>query len=291
MDKTERVRRAVLFTPGDSLRKIEKGAMLGVDSLILDLEDGVAASRKAEARQTIIQALGQVDFGRSERLVRINPFESGAGREELEAILPFRPDGIVIPKVDKPEQVQEVSTFIGAMEQHHGWEPGAIRLLVFIESAWSLINLKEIAGSDPRLDGLILGGEDLASNLGATRTRSNAEIFYARSVIVTYAAAFELQAIDTVFVDLQDIDGLIAEAEQAQRLGFTGKLAVHPGQVEPITAAFTPSDAAIARAHRLVEAFHAHQASGKGVFALDGNMVDMPMLRAANRVLARARRR
>jgi citrate lyase beta subunit len=289
MQASERVRRAVLFIPGDSPQKIEKGAGLGADALILDLEDGCALANKVAARQIILEALSSRDFGRSERLVRINPLETGLGIGDLETTLPARPDGYVLPKIESADQVREVSTYLSLMEARYGWPQGAIRLLVFVETARGIINLREIAGSDPRLDAMMFGGEDLASSMGATRTREGWEIFYARSAFITYAAAFDLQAIDTVFVDLHDTAALVAEAEQALRMGFTGKLAIHPRQVEPITAVFTPSDEAIARAQRLIEAFHAHQASGAGVFALDDKMVDMPMLRAAERVLARAR--
>jgi citrate lyase beta subunit len=289
MQASERVRRAVLFIPGDSPQKIEKGAGLGTDALILDLEDGCALANKVAARQIILDALSSHDFGRSERLVRINPLETGLGIGDLEATLPARPDGYVLPKIESADQVREVSAYLSLMEARYGWPQGAIRLLVFVETARGIINLREIAGSDPRLDAMMFGGEDLASSMGATRTREGWEIFYARSAFITYAAAFDLQAIDTVFVDLHDTAALVTEAEQALRMGFTGKLAIHPRQVEPITAVFTPSDEAIARAQRLIEAFHAHQASGAGVFALDDKMVDMPMLRAAERVLARAR--
>jgi citrate lyase beta subunit len=285
---SERVRRAILFTPGDSLPKIEKGASLGADSLILDLEDGCALANKESARGVIVHALSVLQFGRSERLVRINPFETGLGRADLETTLPARPDGVVLPKVEAAAQVQEVSALISAEEARRGWPQGSIRLLVFIETARGMMNLREIAGSDPRLDALLFGAEDLASSIGATRTRSGEEIAYARSMLVLGAAAFDLQAIDTVYVDLHDIEGLTAESHQALRLGFSGKLAIHPRQVVPITAAFTPTHEAVDRARRLIEAFRAAQAGGSGVLAFEGKMVDMPMLRAAERVLARA---
>jgi citrate lyase beta subunit len=286
--RAERVRRAVLFTPGDSLPKIEKGAGLGADSIILDLEDGCALANKEAARGIVVHALGALSFGRSERLVRVNPFETGLGHADLEATLPARPDGVVLPKVENAAQVQEASAIIGAEEARRGWPEGSIRLLVFIETARGMLNLREIAGSDPRLDALMFGAEDLASSIGATRTRTGEEIAYARGMLVMGAAAYDLLAIDTVFVDLQDVEGLAAESQLAMRMGYSGKLAIHPRQVAPITAAFTPSHEAVERARRLIEAFEAAQASGAGVLAFEGKMVDMPMLRAAKRVLTRA---
>lgn len=281
----DRARRALLFMPGDDLHKIQKAAALGVDSVIMDLEDGVALNRKAEARATIVQALRTVNFGRSERLVRINPVGSGLETDDLKATLAARPDGYVIPKVERPEQIQWVSQQIASYDSSM---TGVIRLLAIVETALGVVNLKAITESDRRLDALIFGAEDLAGSLGAIRTREGWEVFYARSAVVTHAAAFNLQAIDTVYVDLQDTAGLITESERASQMGYTGKLAIHPRQVEPITTVFTPSDSAIAQALRLVEAHTTHQQHGTGAFALDGKMVDMPMIRAAERILARA---
>ncbi len=285
----QRVRRVQLYMPGDDLHKIEKGAGLGVDSLILDIEDGVALARKDSARQTIVQALKSIDFGRAERLVRINPVDSGLETDDLKVTLPAHPDGFVLPKVERPEQVHWVSERISEMERAKGWPPGAIRLLVLIETARGIVNLREIAGSDERLDALIFGAYDMAGSLGATSSKDGWEVFYARSAIVTYAAAFGLQAIDSVFVDLHDTEGLIAVSERAMQMGYVGKQAIHPRQIEPIAKVFTPSDDAIAEAKRLIDAYQEHQANGVGAFALDGKMVDTPILRAAENVLARAR--
>ncbi len=284
-----RIRRALLFTPGDDLHKIGKAAALGADSVVMDLEDAVAVSRKAEARLSIVQALQTLDFGRSERLVRLNPVGSGLESDDLTVTLPARPDGYVIPKVEAPEHVRQISDQIGDAERRSGWQPGAIRLLALVETARGIVNLKEIAGGSDRLDALIFGAEDLVGSLGGTRTTEGWEVFYARSAVVLHAAAFSLQAIDTIYADFQDVGGLTAETERALHMGYTGKLAIHPRQVGPISEVFTPSDDAITSARRLVEAYQAHQASGTGAFALDGKMVDAPMIRAAERMLARAR--
>jgi len=166
-----RSRRALLYVPGDDLHKVEKAAGLGADCVCLDIEDGVALNRKAEARAAIVDVLTRVDFGRSERLVRINPVGSGLENDDLAAVLPAHPDGIVIPKVGSPGQVQWVSAQLGRAEKVYGWEPGGIILLALIESARGVVNVKEIAGSDPRLQGLIFGAEDLAGDIGAVRTR------------------------------------------------------------------------------------------------------------------------
>ncbi len=284
-----RVRRALLFMPGDDRRKIEKGAALGADAVILDLEDGVALSRKQQARAVAAAALAELDFGRSERLVRINPASGALWRDDLAAIAPARPDGIVLPKVESAEDVQITAAALDAAERARGWPPGGLRLLAIIETARGVVNLGAIAAGSPRLDALIFGAEDLAGDLGATRTPDGAEVFYARSAVVLHARAAGLQAIDTPFVDLRDLDGLAVDARRARQMGYDGKLAIHPRQIEPIQAAFTPDAAEIERARRLLAAFAAHQAAGTGVFDLDGRMVDLPMVRAAETVLARAR--
>jgi citrate lyase beta subunit len=284
-----RARRALLYMPGDEMRKILKATTLGVDCICMDIEDGVAMNRKTEARETIIEALQTLDFGKAERLVRINPIGSDLVEEDLRAVLPARPDGLVIPKVGEAQQLKWVSDMITKVEREHGWPEGGMILIALIETARGVVNLKEIVQASPRLQALIFGAEDLAGDIGAVRTREGWEIFYARSAVVTHAAAFGLQALDMVFMDLQDIDELRAESAQAARMAYTGKQAIHPNQVDPIQEAFTPSEEAIAHARRVVEAAEQHQEEGVGAFALDGKMIDAPVVRAAEWVLDRAR--
>lgn len=278
-------RRALLYIPGDDDRKIAKATTLDVDCICLDMEDGVAVNRKLEARQSIARALGEQDFGRAERLARINRIGSGLEVDDLAAVLPARPDGIVIPKVETAAEVRRVSEQITAA----GYGVEQIGLVCMVETARGILNLAEICGADPRLQALIFGAEDLASELGAARTPAAWEVFYARSAIVTHAAAFGLQAIDMVYVDFQDEEGLRQEARQGAEMGFAGKQVIHPRQVAPVQEAFTPGETEIAQARRVAEAFAAHQASGKGAFALDGKMVDAPVVKAAERILGRAR--
>ena len=284
-----RARRALLYMPGDERRKIEKAVTLGVDCICMDIEDGVAFNRKDAARETIAAALHELDFGRAERLVRINPVGSGLAEDDLRAALTYRPDGLVIPKVGSADDIAWVSERLVQAEKQRGWPAGEIVLLALIETARGVVNLKEIASSDPRLQALIFGAEDLAGDIGAVRTREGWEIFYARSAVVTHAAAFGLQALDMVYMDLKDLDGLREESLQAARMAYTGKQIIHPNQVEPVQAAFTPTDEAVAQARRVVEAAAANQREGRGAFALDGKMVDAPVVKAAERVLERAR--
>ncbi len=281
-------RRALLYMPGDDWKKIAKSITLGVDSICMDMEDGVAFNRKAEARAAIAKALRELDFGKSEKLARINSVGSGFEREDIEAVLPFHPDGIVIPKLEDLKQIQWASEIIEAAELKHGWPVNSIRILVIVETARGILNLKEIA-SHPRLDAIIFGGEDYAASVGATRTKDAVELLYAREVVVAACAAFGLQAIDIVAIDFKDIEALRVESEFGARLGFSGKQIIHPAQVEPVQSAFTPSNEAIAYAKRIVETFEAAQRSGAGAYALDGKMIDMPLVKNAQKVLERAR--
>ncbi len=282
-------RRALLYMPGDDRRKIEKAATLGVDSICMDLEDGTAINRKTEARAVIAQAMHDLDFGAAERCIRINSIGSGWEADDLAAALDARPDTIVVPKVETPEHVTWVSGRIESYELAHGLPLGGIRMLIGVETAKGILHLKEIADADKRLDAIIFGGEDFAASVGATRTKDALELLYAREVVVTACAAYDLQAIDIVAIDFKDLDALRAESEAGARLGFTGKQIIHPAQVGPVQAAFTPSDEAIAYARRVVETFEANQKEGKGAYALDGKMIDMPLLKNAQKVLDRAK--
>jgi len=283
------VRRALLYMPGDSRRKIEKAITLGVDSLCMDLEDGVALSQKSAARAVIADALATLDFGQSEVLVRINRFGSGLEAEDLTMTIPGHPDAFVLPKVESAREIRWLDGQITQAEELWNWHAGGIGIIAMLETARGIVNLREICSASPRLQALIFGAEDLAGDIGAVRTPEAWEVFYARSAVVTHAAAFGLQAIDMVYLDYNDAAGLMRECQQGAQMGYAGKQAIHPNQIEPIQTAFTPSDEAIAQARRLVEAFQAHQEAGLGAFALDGRMVDAPLMKAAEQVLAKAR--
>jgi len=273
--------------PGDDWKKITKAITLGVDCICMDMEDGVAVSRKVAARAMAAKALYELDFGRSEKLARINSVGSGWEREDIEAVLPYHPDGIVIPKIESYDQIEWGSRIIESAELEYGWPAHSIRILVGVETASGILNLREIA-AHPRLDAIIFGGEDFAASIGATRTSDAIELLYAREAVVTACAAFDLQAIDIVTIDFKNLAVVRAEAEFGARLGYSGKQIIHPAQVEPVQSAFTPGEEAITYARRVVEAFEASQREGKGAFALDGKMIDMPLLKNAQKVLERA---
>ena len=282
-------RRALLYMPGDDRRKIEKATALGVDCICMDMEDGVAITRKTEARAVIAQAMKELIFGESERCIRINSIGSGLEAFDLAAALAADPDSIVVPKIESAEQVKWVSKHMEKYERSSNQNVGSVRLLVAVETAKGVVNLKEIAEADRRLEAIIFGAEDYAASIGAQRTKQATEVLYARQAVIAACAANDLQAIDMVFIDFHDDAGLRREAEQGAGFGFSGKQIIHPNQLAAVQEAFTPSKEAIQYAVRLIETFEASQQEGKGAYALDGKMIDMPLLKNAQKVLDRAR--
>ncbi len=281
-------RRALLYMPGDDRRKIEKATTLGVDCICMDMEDGVAVARKSEARAIIAEAMKELNFGRSERCIRINSVGSGLEAYDLVAALATNPDTIVVPKVEFADQVKWVSDHIESYELSSGQKVGRVRLLVGVETAKGIMNLRKIAEADRRLEAIIFGAEDYAASIGARRTKEATEVLYARQAVVTACVANDLQAIDMVYIDFRDLEGLRLEAEQGAGWGFNGKQVIHPNQVPTVQQAFTPSEEEISYAKRVVETFEASQREGRGAYALDGKMIDMPLLKNARKVLDRA---
>ena len=272
-----RPRRSLLFLPGDDRRKIEKAISAAPDSILMDLEDGVAVSKKAEAREVVLRAVSELNFGKSERIIRINALDTHFADDDIETVIRAKPDSIIIPKVESPDQVTYVVDRI----------PVAIPIIAMIETAKAVMNIKEIA-TMPSLVALCFGAEDYIASVGGVRTQSNHEVAYARSVVPMCASVFSLQALDMVYVNFKDDAGLRAETRTALELGYNGKTAIHPNQIAPINETFTPSQEEIDRAQKLLNAFNENQAKGAGAFAFEGKMVDMPVIRAAQNVLARA---
>ncbi len=283
------LRRSVLFMPGDSARKIEKAARLPCDCVAIDLEDSVALAQKAEAREVAAAALRGIDFGGRERLVRVNPASSDLYSDDLRETILAHPDGYIIPKIETPDDVREISHRMDKVAIGLGVVVSQVRLWAVIETALGVMNLREIAQASPRLTALMFGAEDYAASVGAIRTEQGEEVLFARSAVVAAAAAYGLDAIDLVRFDLTDPDGLEAECRFGRQLGYAGKMAIHPGQLEIINRAFGPSPDEIAHAARIVSAAGQHLAAGLGAFTLDGRMIDAPVVKAAENVLARAR--
>jgi citrate lyase subunit beta/citryl-CoA lyase len=284
--------RSWLFVPGDSERKLAKGAASVADALIVDLEDSVAPARLPAAR-ALTAAFIAAQAGPPEIWVRVNALASGLALADLAAVLPAGPAGILLPKAESAADVATLGHYLSALEVAAGRPDGGTKIMVVAtETPGALFTLGSYAAAGPRLSGLTWGAEDLAAELGAASNRvagGGYEFTYrlARSLCLAGAAAAGVAAIDTVFTDFRDSAGLAAEASAARRAGFVGKLAIHPDQVEAINRAFTPDAAEIAHAERIVAAFAANP--GTGVVGLDGKMIDMPHLKQARRILASRR--
>jgi citrate lyase subunit beta/citryl-CoA lyase len=286
--------RSLLFVPGDSERKLEKGFASGADVVIVDLEDSVAAANKAAARRVA------ADFIAARRrqaacaiYVRVNDLSTGLTEDDLAALVPARPDGIMLPKSNSGQDVQQLAAKLRVHEAENGLPDGAIGILPIItETAGGVLAAASYAGASARLAGLTWGAEDLSAAIGARASRDEGgrytDVFrLARSMTILAASAAEVPAIDTVFPDFRNMTAFEAECREAERDGFTGRMAIHPAQVPIINAAFTPSAEAVERSQAIVAAFAA--AGHPGVVGIDGKMYDRPHLRLAERLLARAK--
>jgi citrate lyase subunit beta/citryl-CoA lyase len=291
-----RLRRSLHFVPGGQERMLARALTLPADGLILDLEDAVPPERKAATRPEVRGWLERPDWGGRERWVRMNPVWSPHAEADLAETLPARPDGYVVPKPRRAEDVRRVAAWLEALEERHGLPVGSTRLvLIATETPEGLLHIQEIAAASPRIVAVSWGIEDLSAAMGLPRTRDEAGRFldiprYARVMCAVAAAAAGVEALDTVFTDLGDADGLRRECQEGVAMGFTGKISIHPSQIEVINAAFTPSRAEAEEALALVAAFEAHARRGAGAFAWKGQMMDQPHLTRARKIAERARR-
>jgi len=281
--------RSFLFVPADSERKLQKAADVGADALILDLEDAVAAEARPDARVLACEYLA----GKKNVWVRINPIDTDDAEADLEGVMPSAPAGIVLPKPRSAAAAIELDERLSKLESTHGIEAGSTRILpLCTEHPEALFTLQGYIGATPRLAGLSWGAEDLSAAVGAATNRDEdgnwlPTFEMARSFCLLAAAAAEVAAFDTVFTDFKDGDGLRRYASNARRDGFSGMLAIHPGQIDTINAAFVPTAEELQHAARIVELFEANP--GAGTIGLDGRMIDRPHLVQALRLLELAR--
>jgi len=287
--------RSLLFVPGDSEKKLAKSTSTAADALILDLEDSVAPERTALARVMVAEFLqAHPDRSQQQLWVRINPLQTPEALADLVAVMPARPDGIMLPKPLNGLHAQQLDHYLSALETCEGLALGSTRIIpVATEVPGALFDLQSYAGASSRLQGLTWGAEDLATAVGASSNRDASGEFtftykLARSLCLLASAHAQIQAIDTLSVDFKDMQELALDVQQARREGFSGKLAIHPDQVEVINQGFTPSAHDISHAQRIVDAFA--QAHGAGAVQLDGKMVDKPHLTQALRLLNLSRK-
>jgi citrate lyase beta subunit len=289
------VRRSLHFVPGGNERMIARALTLPADGLILDLEDAVTPDRKAETRPVVRRWLTTLDFGGRERWVRMNPIWGPYGEADLEETLAGRPDGYVVPKPRRAEDIRRVTAVLERLEERHGVPPGSTRILpIATETPEGLLNIAEVACASPRIAAISWGIEDLGAAMGLPRVRDAEGRYldiprYARVMCAVAAAAAGVEAIDTVYTDIPDLDGLARECRDGVAMGFTGKISIHPGQIEVINREFTPSRAEAEEALALIAAFDEHAKQGAGAFAWKGQMMDMPHLTRARKIADRAR--
>jgi len=282
--------RSLLFVPGDSERKFEKAAGSGADALILDLEDSVAPSQKAAARALVSNRIDRSEKRDWSLFVRVNALDTGLMLDDLVAVVRPGLDALMIPKTNGAADVERIACYLDALEARAEMPLGSVRLMIVAtETAKAMFALGSYAPAHPRLAALTWGGEDLAAALGATANREEdgAWIFpyqVARAQCLFAASAADVAAIDTVFVDFRDMDGFERDCRRSRRDGFSGRMAIHPDQVSAINRCYAPSDAEIARAQKIVAAFEANP--GAGTLGIDGQMVDIPHLKAARKILA-----
>ena len=285
------LRRSLHFVPGGNDRMFEKALALSADSLILDLEDSVTPGNKIAAREHVCQWIKETDFGDQECLVRINPQDTTWGSDDLRAIMEVLPDGFVLPKVASQQDVDYIDGVITELEQQQGAEAGAVSLiLIGTEVPAAIFNLHQMAHSE-RVEGITWGAEDLSGAIGAKAKRDEngnyLEVFnFVRSTCLLAAVACNAQPIDAVYVDIKNPEGLARECKTGADMGFTGKITIHPSQIEIVNSAFTPTQAEIDEANELIAAFEEYEKAGKMAFTFRGQMVDVPHLRRAKEILA-----
>ena len=280
-----RLRRSRLYVPGNNARVLAFADVFGPDCIILDLEDSVPPDEKDAARFLVREVLANLDFKDTEVWVRINPLPRG-GREDLEVVLPGRPHGICLPKAESPVEVAELAALLYELEGRYGI-PWMVWIMPIIESPKGVLAAPEIALASERVVCLAFGAEDYAAELGCGREWD--VLLWARSRVVAAAAAAGIQASDTVYPDVEDEEGLIEEARRAKALGFDGKGAIHPLQLEPIHRAFAPTPEEISWAQGVVKAAEEAERRGLGAVAYQGRMVDRPVVLRAKRILEMAR--
>ena len=284
-----KLRRSLLYVPGNMPSMLQNIPLFQCDAIQIDLEDAVPYSEKDAARILVRRFLENYKERNKEILVRINALETKWALDDLKTVLPALPDGIRLPKADSPEIVERLDTLLTEYEEELGLELGHFRILPSIETAQGVINAVDTARSSPRLIGLAFGAEDYVTTMEIERTKSGEELFNARMNVLWGAKAAGIQAIDSIFADVNDMDGLRHETELIKRLGFTGKCMINPRQIDIIHDVFAPKQAEVDYALEVIDAIKRAREMGTGVISLKGKMIDRPIVVRAARVINTAR--
>jgi citrate lyase subunit beta/citryl-CoA lyase len=282
------LRRSLLYVPGNMPSMLQNIPLFTCDAVIIDLEDAVPLNEKDAARILVQRFLESYTSRNKEILVRINPLETKWAFDDLKAVIPTLPDGIRLPKADTPEIVEHLDTMLTEFEEELELEIGRFRILPSIESARGVINANNIARTSKRIFGLAFGAEDYTASMEIERTRSGEELFNARMNVLWAAKAAGIQAIDTIFADINDMDGLRRETELVKRLGYTGKCMVNPRQIDIIHDVFAPKQEEVDYALQVIDAIKRARSMGTGVISMGGKMIDAPVVKRAARILRTA---
>lgn len=280
-----RLRRTMLYVPGNNPGMIRDAHIYGSDAIMFDLEDSVSIKEKDAARLLVYEALKTFDYGRTEVLVRVNGLNTPYGRDDFEAIVRARPDAIRLPKTETPEDIEEADQLMAQIEKQAGIEQGTIKMMAAIESALGVINAYKIATASKRLTGIAIGAEDFVTDLKTTRSPEGIELLTARSLVLFAARAAGIDALDTVFSDVNDEEGFAKEVKLIKQLGFDGKSIINPRQIEIVHNIYTPAEDEIKKSVRIIEAAREAEEKGSGVVSLNGKMIDKPIVERAHRVL------
>ena len=281
--------RSMLFLPGNNPNMLINGNCLGADAVIFDLEDAVSPAEKDAARILVRNTLKYLDFTGIGRIVRINSIDTPFWQKDLDLILPYKPDLILLPKSGTAADIQQVDAYLTQQETALGLNPGTVGLIALIETALGVEHAFSIATAADRLKALFLGAEDLTADLGCKRTKEGSEIQYARTRLVVAARAAKIDVYDTPFTDVNDDEGICIDAAYAKSLGFSGKAAISPRHVDVINQVFSPTQAEIDYAYEVMDAIALAKAQGKGAIALRGKMIDAPIVARAERTIAMAK--
>jgi citrate lyase subunit beta/citryl-CoA lyase len=285
----ERLRRTMMFVPGNNPGMLKDAGIYGADSLMFDLEDAVAISEKDSARFLVYNAIKTIDYDNTEIVVRINGLDSPFGRLDIEAVVRAGVDVIRLPKTETKQDILDVEAVIEEVERKIGREVGSTRMMAAIEGATGVVNAYSIATSSKRLIGIALGAEDYVTSLKTKRYPDGMELMGARSQIVIAARAAGIYALDTVYSNVDNEEGFRREVELIKQLGFDGKSVINPKQIKPVHEIFAPTDQEIRKSSDIVRAAREAQKQGIGVISLNGKMIDKPIIERAERVLQLAK--
>ena len=284
----DRLRRTMMFLPGNNPSIITDAHIYGPDSVMIDLEDATSVTQKDAARFLVSEALKAIDYKTTERVVRINGLDTPFGVDDIRAVVKAGVDVIRLPKTDTPDDIIAVDKLITEVEKEIGRE-GQTLMMAAIESARGVLNAKEIALASPRMMGIALGAEDYVTNLKTSRSKHGWELYYAREAIVLAARNAGIYCFDTVYSDVNNMEGFKQEVQFIKDLGFDGKSCIHPKQVRAVHEIYTPTQKEIEKALRVINGAKEAEAKGSGVISVDGKMVDAPIIARAYRVLELAK--